>query len=169
MGTYDHLFMRHMPNIGEDFSNEGDAAGVPTPPNLGTPYGLMRKDEIPESQIHMSHIWISETDEPHLWVTEHEHDYDEILIWTGTDPDNPEDLGGELVIEVEGEPYTVTTSGSLYIPAGVRHCPLSFNRVTRPFNFSALSLARDYASDENAELIAASRAAAEGTEPGGAS
>lgn len=168
MPTYEHLFMRHMPNIAEDFSNEGDAAGVPTPPNAGTPYGLMRKDEIPASQIHMSHTWITESEDPHLWVTEHEHDYDEILIWTGSDPENPGDLGAELVIEIEGEPYTVTTSGSVYIPAGTRHCPLSFTRVTRPFNFSALSLASEYSSDENAALIAQLRGA-EGTEPGGAS
>lgn len=153
MPTTEPLFVKHMPNIGADFSNEGDAAGLPTPPNVGVPFGLMRAEEVPQSQIHMSHTWITESSEPHLWVTEHEHDYDEILIWTGSDPDNPEDLGAELVIEVAGVPHTVTTSGSLYIPAGTRHCPLSFTRVTRPFNFSALSLSPSYDSDEDARRI----------------
>ncbi|MHA3724997.1 hypothetical protein ACXR2T_14095 [Leucobacter sp. HY1910] len=152
-GKYDHLFVKEMPNIGEDFTNEGDAAGLPSPPNTGTPLGLMRADEVPQSKIHMSHTWIFETDEPHHWVNVHEHDYDEILIWTGTDPDNPEDLGAEIYIDIEGVRHIVTTSGSIYIPAGTRHCPLGFTKVTRPFNFSALSLSSNYGSDEDGRIM----------------
>lgn len=156
---YEHLFVRDMPNCGDDFSNEGDAAGLPTPPNAGTPLGLMRADEVPESTIHMSHTWISEGDESHQWVSEHQHDFDEILIWTGSDPERPGDLGAEIYLDIEGVRHVITTSGSVYIPAGVRHCPLGFTRVDRPFNFSALSLNPSYDSDENADLIAQLRAA----------
>ncbi|UOE44395.1 hypothetical protein [Agromyces larvae] len=151
--THAGLFVTHMPNIGEDFTNEGDAAGLPTPTNTGEPLGLMRANEVPQSRIHMSHTWIFETDSPQHWVNEHEHDYDEILIWTGTDPENPRDLGAELYFDIEGVRHSVTASGSVYIPAGTRHCPLGFVQVTRPFNFSALSLSPVYDSDENADLI----------------
>lgn len=154
------LFVKHMVSCGDDFSNEGDAAGLPSPPNAGTPLGLMRTNEVAESQIHMSHTWIYEVADSHQWVSEHEHDFDEILIWTGSNPDNPEDLGAEIYLDIEGERYLINTSGSVYIPAGVRHCPLGFNRVDRPFNFSALSLSPVYDSDENAELIATMRAQA---------
>ncbi|MGO3678182.1 hypothetical protein [Leucobacter sp. UCMA 4100] len=159
MSNYDALFVKDMPNIGGDFKNEGDAAGLPTPTNTGEPLGLMHKGIVPQSKIHMSHTWIFETDEPQHWVNEHEHDYDEILIWTGTDPDNPEDLGAELYMDIEGVRHTVTTSGSVYIPAGTRHCPLGFTKVTRPFNFSALSLNADYTSDENEGLVEQMKAA----------
>ena len=155
--TYEPLFVRHMVSCAEDFKNEGDAAGLPSPTNTGEPLGLMRVNEVPQSQIHMSHTWIFETDEPQHWVNVHEHDYDEILIWTGSDPENPEDLGAEIYLDIEGIRHTVTTSGSVYIPAGTRHCPLGFTKVTRPFNFSALSLSPDYTSDENADLIAQPR------------
>lgn len=157
-GKYDHLFVHGLVGCGDDFSNEGDAAGLPTPPNAGPPLGLMRTKEVAESSIHMSHTWIGEVDDSHLWVSEHEHDYDEILIFTGTDPDNPEDLGAEVYLDLGGERHLITTSGAVYIPAGVRHCPLGWNTVTRPFNFSALSLSATYGSDENAELIAQMRA-----------
>lgn len=167
-GKYEHLFVRNIVPCGDDFSNEGDAAGLPTPPNAGSPYGLMRKNEVPESKIHMSHTWIYEVEDSHQWVSEHEHDFDEILIWTGSDPDNPGDLGAEIYIDVEGVRHIVTTSGSLYIPAGTRHCPLGFNRVDRPFNFSALSLSPNYTSDENAELIAQMKAAASAQAAAGA-
>lgn len=157
-GTYDRLFVQGLVGCGDDFSNEGDAAGLPTPPNAGPPLGLMRTNEVPESKIHLSHTWIHEVGEPHQWVSEHEHDYDEILIFTGTDPDYPEDLGAEVYLDLGGERYIINTSGAVYVPAGVRHCPLGWNWVKRPFNFSALSLSPTYGSDENAELIAQLRA-----------
>ena len=162
--TTEQLFVRNMVSCGADFSNEGDAAGLPTPPNAGPPLGLMRAVDVPQSKIHMSHTWIHEVDEAHQWVSEHSHDYDEVLIWTGSDPANPEDLGAEIYLDIEGVRHTITTSGSVYIPAGVRHCPLGFIRVTRPFNFSALSLSPEYTSDENAELIAQMRLAAAASE-----
>lgn len=152
-GKFASLFVTDMPDIGDDFTNEGDAAGLPSPTNTGRPLGLMRREEVPQSKIHMSHTWIFETEVPQHWVNEHEHDYDEILIWTGTDPENPSDLGAELYFDIEGVRHAVTTSGSVYIPAGTRHCPLGFTNVRRPFNFSALSLSPSYGSDENAGLI----------------
>ena len=160
--TYDHLFVTNMPNIAADFKNEGDAAGLETPTNVGEALGLMRSNEVPESKIHMSHCWIFETDSPQHWVNVHEHDYDEILIWTGTDPENPGELGAELYFDIEGVRHTVTTSGSVYIPAGTLHCPLGFTKVTRPFNFSALSLSPLYDSDENSDLAVSEAAKAQG-------
>ncbi|WP_020496579.1 hypothetical protein [Sciscionella marina] len=148
--TYEHLIVRDMQDCLADFANEGDAAGLPTPDNLGEGLALMRSADVPESRIHMSHMWIKERDTPIQWVIEHEHPYDEVLIWTGNNPDDPRDLGAELYFDIEGERHIITTSGSVYIPAGVRHCPLGFNRVDRPFRFSALSLNPSYESDEGA-------------------
>lgn len=142
--NHEHLFNRTMTSCAADFLYEGDNANLPTPPNVTTPLGLMRAADVPLSPIHMSYNWIMPTDEPVHWVNEHVHDYDEVLIWTGGDPENPTDLGAVVRFEVEGVPYTFTTSGSVFIPAGVRHCPLGFDRVSRPFTFSALSLTADY-------------------------
>lgn len=151
-GKYEHLFVRHMGDSSADLVNEGAVAtGVPRPAHIGDAFALMRAEDVPESKIHMTYSWIGPTEEPSHWVNEHEHDYDEVLIWTGSDPENPHDLGGEILIDIEGETYSVTTSGALYIPAGLRHCPLDFKRVTRPIRFSALSLSGDgaYSSDED--------------------
>lgn len=146
---HEHLFVRQMRNCAGDLVNEGAAAGLPTPDNVGDALALMSATDVPESKIHMTYTWIMPTSGPSQWVNEHQHDYDEILIWTGNDPDNLEDLGAEVYFDIEGVRHTVTTSGSVYVPAGTRHCPLGWNRVDRPFRFSALSLAPSYASDEN--------------------
>lgn len=144
--AHEELFVRNMRSCAADFIYEGAAAGLPNPPNVTEPMGLMRAVDVPVSKIHMSHCWILPTDEPVHWVEEHEHDYDEVLIWTGSDLRNPDDLGAEVYLDIDGERHIVTTSGSVYIPAGIRHCPLGFNRVDRPFTFSALSLNPEYSS-----------------------
>ena len=144
---YERLFVRDMPPTKGDFDDENE------PDNLGEGHWLMSDKLVPESQINMTHIWVHEVDHPELWVHPHVHDYDEILIWTGGDPANPHDLGAEIYMDIEGERQIITTSGSVYIPAGVEHCPLGFNRVDRPFRFSALSLSPSYSKveDEPAE------------------
>lgn len=147
-GKYEHLFVKNMPMCGpNDFDAEGSAAGIPDPENLGEPNWLVNSTLVPESAINMTHVWVHETDQEHLWVAPHVHDYDEILIWSGGDPENPHDLGAEIYMDIEGERHIITTSGCVYIPAGVVHCPLGFNRVDRPFRFSALSLAPHYTAE----------------------
>ncbi|MDA3147294.1 hypothetical protein JSO19_07860 [Leucobacter sp. UCMA 4100] len=141
---YQHLFTDLTVITKGAMSNEGEAAGLDDPKNLGEGFWLMSALQVPESKINMSHIWIHESDEEAYWVNPHVHDYDEILIWTGSNPDDPRDLGAEIYMEIEGERHIITTSGSVYIPAGTVHCPLGWNKVTRPFRFSALSLAPTY-------------------------
>lgn len=148
-GKYDNLFVTDMKVCEDDLINEGAAAGVPKPANVSDAFALMRAEDVAQSQVHMTYCWITEASESVQWVNEHEHDYDEVLIWRGSNPDDIHDLGAEIYLDIEGERHIITTTGSVYIPAGTRHCPLGFNRVDRPFTFSALSLSGSYSSDEN--------------------
>ncbi|RKT54632.1 hypothetical protein C8E97_3279 [Saccharothrix australiensis] len=149
MGKYDHLFVEHMRECADDLVNEGAAAGGERPANIGDPFGLMRGIDVAASKVHMAYSWINPTAERVHWVNDHEHAYDEVLMWMGSNPEDVHDLGAELYLDIEGERHTVTTTGAVYIPAGTRHCPLGFNHVERPFTFIALSLNPEYASDEN--------------------
>lgn len=151
--TFEHLFVREMGSSAADFIYEGEPGGLPNPPNVREPFALMRAEDVPESSIHMSHTWIGPVAAEQHWVDEHVHAYDEVLIWTGSDPNNPEDLGADLYFEIEGVRHNVSTSGSVYIPAGTRHCPLGFNSVERPFNFSALSFSPRYSSRDDASPV----------------
>lgn len=49
----------------------------------------------------MTHVWITEVDQETPWVREHVHDYDEVLTWTGSDPEHPRELGAEIFLEIE--------------------------------------------------------------------
>ena len=72
------------------------------------------------------------------FVGAHTHDFDEIIAFFGSDPDNIHDLGGEVEIWMGGEKYVMTKSFMVFVPKDVEHCPLSINRVDRPiFHFTA--------------------------------
>ena len=67
----------------------------------------------------------------------HTHDYDEVIAFIGTDLDDPHDLGAEVELWLGDEKHIITKSSLVFIPAGLKHCPLTFLRVDRPvFHFT---------------------------------
>ncbi len=71
-------------------------------------------------------------------VQAHKHDWDEILCFFGTNPDDFYDLGAEVELWLEDEKHIITKSCIVFIPAGLQHCPLQFHRVDRPvFHFTS--------------------------------
>lgn len=71
-------------------------------------------------------------------VQQHKHDYDEMIGFFGTNPDDIHDLGGEVELWLEDERHVLTRSCVVYVPKGMLHCPLAFLRVDRPiFHFTS--------------------------------
>lgn len=67
----------------------------------------------------------------------HTHDYDEILGFFGSDMKDMYDLGGEAELWLEDEKHIINKSCLVFIPKGLQHCPLIFNRIDKPiFHFS---------------------------------
>lgn len=149
--TYERLFVTQPWDSTGAFGNEGEAVGDVMPANLGNSLGLMRAADVPESKVFMGYCWVNPSDDPALWVHEHIHeDQDEVLLWMGSDPENPKDLGAHVYMVVDGERHDITTTGSVYIPAGTWHCPLGWDSVTRPFRFISLFLNPEYVSRNRA-------------------
>lgn len=68
---------------------------------------------------------------------EHVHDSDEILGFFGNDPDDPYNLHGEVEFWVGGKKQVITRTAMVFLPAGMRHCPILIKRVDQPiFHFS---------------------------------
>jgi hypothetical protein len=74
----------------------------------------------------------------------HSHEYDEVLTFIGNNVAEPYDLGGEIEIWLEGEPQILTRSSVLFIPKGMKHCPLIIKRVDRPIFHSAMGMGGIY-------------------------
>ncbi|HEY94903.1 MAG TPA: hypothetical protein G4O15_08200 [Dehalococcoidia bacterium] len=72
-------------------------------------------------------------------ATTHTHDYDEVIAFFGGDPDNPNNLYGEVEFWIEDEKYILNKSTLIFAPRGVKHCPLQILRADRPmFHFTVV-------------------------------
>ncbi len=70
----------------------------------------------------------------------HIHDTDEIIGFFSGNPTEPYNLGAEIEFWLEDEMHIITTSAMIFVPRGMKHCPLILRRVDRPiFHFSTLT------------------------------
>lgn len=84
---------------------------------------------------------------------EHAHDdFDEIVMFFGSDPERPHDLCGEVEFWMGGEKYVLTESCMVFVPRGVRHCPLYFRRVDRPIIHLSTAPSISYSRDGITEV-----------------
>ena len=85
--------------------------------------------------------------EPH----QHTHDFDEVVTFIGSNIEEPYDLGGEIEIWLEDEPQILTKSCLIFIPAGMKHCPLIIRRVDRPIFHTAMGTGSYYTQNNVAK------------------
>ena len=93
--------------------------------------------------------WRFQKPEPDPVEWTHTHDFDEVLCFIGTDPDNPHDLGGEIEFHMGDEKHTFDKTTTIFVPKGVPHCPFIHNRVDRPFLLVVFALNERYPSAED--------------------
>ncbi|MBN1177374.1 MAG: hypothetical protein JXA51_06805 [Dehalococcoidales bacterium] len=92
----------------------------------------LSNDLVPGSNTYIEIGWIYEMPEPNPHILNHDHDYDEIVLHIGADPDNPEYLGAEIEFMVGGEKIVIDKTSALFIPRGVEHGPLTWKKVEKP-------------------------------------
>jgi hypothetical protein len=95
---------------------------------------LMSRNLVPGSNTYIEVGWLYAMPEPNPHIYEHSHKAgcDEIVLHIGSDPNNPEDLGGEIEFCVGGQPLTFDTTSGIFIPAGTKHGPVTWKKFTRP-------------------------------------
>ena len=117
-------------------------------PNMGTPeFQAMYKkfakrilwidNNVVEGAFQMNTAWYFDVPEKDPVFDEHVHDYDEMIGFYGSNPDDPYDLGAEMEVAIDGEVHKLTRTSMIFLPAGMPHMPLSIKKVYRPvFHFS---------------------------------
>jgi hypothetical protein len=81
-------------------------------------------------------ITVPYTDE----IETHKHDFDQYLVFLGGNPNNMLELGGEVEFTlsedgIHKEVHTFTTYTTVYVRAGLYHCPLVYKKVNSPIIF----------------------------------
>jgi mannose-6-phosphate isomerase-like protein (cupin superfamily) len=62
----------------------------------------------------------------------HVHPFDEVIAFVGTNQEDIFDLGGEVELWLEDRCFIMKKSFLVYIPAGMKHCPLKIGRIDTP-------------------------------------
>ncbi len=73
----------------------------------------------------------------------HSHDFNQIMVWIGTDTGDMGELGAEIEVSLgeEEEKYMVANSSSIAVPRGMAHFPATINRMNRRFIYMEVSCA----------------------------
>ena len=109
---------------------------------------LWMDDAVVEGAFHMNTAWYLKAAAT-LENVPHTHDSDEIIGFFGNNPEDPYDLGGEIELWLEEEEHILTRTSLIFVPAGMKHCPLLLRRVDRPiFHFTTVPGGR-YVKDED--------------------
>ncbi|MCX8032756.1 MAG: hypothetical protein N3B14_05135 [Thermoleophilia bacterium] len=106
-----------------------------TPPAVEgrtSPMTLMSRNLVPEANVYVEGGWIFGPPDPNPHILEHTHNYDELVIHVGSDPENPEDLGAEIEFMLDGKPLLISRTSCVFVPKGMKHGPLTWKRFTRP-------------------------------------
>ena len=79
--------------------------------------------------------------------TPHVHDFDQVLLFAGSDMDDIGDLHAEVefCIGDDLETHMITTTTAIAIPKGTPHFPAAVNRLDRPFFYYRISMTPQYA------------------------
>ena len=93
---------------------------------------LMSNALVPGSNFYIETGWVFGMPSPNPHIEEHVHDYDEIVIHLGTDPEDQEDLGGEIEFIVNGKPLIINKTSAVYVPKGIKHGPLTWKKYWHP-------------------------------------
>jgi hypothetical protein len=106
------------------------------PPPESRTRAIYLDDEVVKGAFYVATSWFwKPTDKG---PNPHSHEFDEVLGFFGTNPDDIYDLCGEVELWLGDEQYIIYKSCMVFIPRGLIHCPLIMRRVDRPiFHFSA--------------------------------
>lgn len=115
------------------FSEEEVKKNAENPERLTRLAHIVRLDDkIVKGSFHIGFSWALGASTQKQELEAHTHDFNEVLGWIGTDWKNPHDLGGEIEFWIEDEKYILKNSCIIFIPKGVKHCPLKDLKVDRP-------------------------------------
>lgn len=95
---------------------------------------LMSNDLVPGSNTYIELGWIWDMPDPNPHILEHTHreGCNEIVLHIGGDYEHPEELGAEIEFSVGGQPLVFDTTSGIFVPAGVKHGPVVWKKLTRP-------------------------------------
>jgi hypothetical protein len=99
----------------------------------------MSRTQINVADYYIEFGWIWDIVEPGISTMIHKK-FDEIVLHIGGDPKNPEDLGADMRFGMGDDLLSFSTSSGIYIPRGLKHGPVIWDKVRKPHIEMAIML-----------------------------
>ena len=85
---------------------------------------------------------------------EHYNDFDEVIGLIGSQGEkDPRALGGEVEMWLGGEKYLINRSCLIFVPKGLKHCPIRFKRIDAPILFFSIGMTGSYTSTPSYDFV----------------
>jgi hypothetical protein len=96
---------------------------------------------VPDSNVYLEFTWIHDMPEPSFVVPAvHSHPYNQVTLLIGSDPANPEYLGGEIESYLGGEKMISDKTNALFIPKNVEHGRVTWKKFEKPHILMSIML-----------------------------
>jgi hypothetical protein len=108
-------------------------APTPTKNRMHPSMTFMSNNLVPDANTYLEFSWIWGIPDPDPHIMEHVHeDSNELVFHIGSNPDDPEELGAEIEIYLDGKPLLIKRTSALYAPRKIYHGPLKWKSYTKP-------------------------------------
>jgi hypothetical protein len=124
------------PEIPPDVAKEMEGTQQKTPSTVEATRFINMNSTRLEGAPYMDFVWLWKGSSKDYVESEHIHNFDEFIGFLGTrGPKDPDSLGGEIELWLGGEKYKLTRSCLIFVPKGLKHCPVRFTRIDSPILF----------------------------------
>ena len=124
-------------------------------PTIESIHLLSVDSEIIPDMFYVDCVWLWKGTSEEKVEGAHVHDFDEVIAFIGSNRDNPQDLGGQITIWLDGEKHVLDKTCLIFVPAGASHCPIVFNRIGTPVFFATISPSTKYTRTAIGESVPA--------------
>ena len=104
-------------------------------------------NNVVEGAFQMNTAWYFDVPEKDPVFDEHVHDYDEMIGFYGSNPEDPYDLGAEMEVTINGDVHELTKTSLIFLPSGMPHMPLRIKKIKRPVFHFSIVLNPEYTGD----------------------
>jgi hypothetical protein len=120
----------------EKYVRKGVMTDVTPHPEVTAPRLGLRSDK-DFGGLNFAMSWWAITEPFEMVAENHAHDFNQFLIFAGGDLTKMPELGGvvELTLSLDGknlEKFVITEATTIFVPAGLYHCPLNFKKINDP-------------------------------------
>ncbi|MDR2611022.1 MAG: hypothetical protein LBC58_06155 [Clostridiales Family XIII bacterium] len=96
---------------------------------------------------YMELVWFKSVNE--TGPAPHAHDFDELIGFIGSDPEDPENLNAEVTLDIAGDIVHVQNSCIAFCPEGTIHSPITVPALERPIYHFSIGNGGDYVREGN--------------------